>query len=1154
MAEAEPLFRRAIELRGELFGEDHAEYARGLRNLALTFKALSRFTEAEPLLAHALEIQRTAVGDDTADYAATLNALAGVYSATRRYTQAETQYRRALEIQRQVLGEEKPGYAETLNDLAGLYFHSGRYREAGPHIMHARDVFSRIYGTQHASYALALQNVAAWYQAMGRFTEAEPLYLQALDIFTKSVGEEHRWHVGALANVALFYIEIGRFPQAEAVCKRVIEIKLGVLGRLHPDIAESLQECAALYRETARYEEAEAMLRQAQDIVRTSLTDEHPLYSRVLNELALLFQELGRFSEAEPLYDQAIRITRRASGDQSSDLALALTNMAALYQATGRFEQAVRVFREGLEIIRKNLGQDHPAYATALNNLALLYSNMDRQAEAEPLFREAIRVLENAFGERHPTHGTALHNLATVYQKTGRLPEAEQLYRRALDIRRQFGSDTPDYALELNNFAYFHHVKGSFADAAQTYRQALEIYRNSLGGQHPNYAMGLANLGVTLAALNQDTEALELWRESAQLQWSYFSKTFPTLSPVQQRQLVSVNDFEQSQNLSTAIFSGRAVPAELGLQATLLSKQLLFEADREASQALRTAVAVSSPQWLVTWQRREQLRREYATLALGTVAAPGHSRRTDGPSIDPARIRSLADDIDRLEQELRRTNPTYAAQARLQEVTLDDVTAAVRSGEAVVEYVRYQPVDFKTLTRGAARYGAYVLRGGSREVTAIDLGEATAIDAAVEAFRGAVRMSVDTFGGVTPSAPQVRRSEADIAQASAAVRALIWHPLEQTLGDAHRVYVAPDGALSLIPFEALARAEASGGWQYLVEERELVYLSTGRDLGRLALSRLSSTTGPPTAVLIGNPAFSATPPQMAAVVAGPQTTRTARAGGTSTSSTLGTVTAGAARHDVPRTWQQVPLLEQLVAQARQQLTRLGWTVRTLTNAQAVEEAVLDVQAPRLLQFATHGYILDKPATDPEGWDNPLLRSMLLLAGANTWEQERAVFYRVNGKMLTEAQARAAGLSAEQLATSRVELADGILTAYEVTGMNLQGTELVNLTACETGLGEVTPDGVVGLRQAFLLAGARALTMSMWEVPAGETTTQMGDFYQRWLGGPAARRATTTRYGAFRGAQLAALARARQTYGGGHPFYWAGTVYVGDPGDLPVVTP
>jgi CHAT domain-containing protein len=131
----------------------------------------------------------------------------------------------------------------------------------------------------------------------------------------------------------------------------------------------------------------------------------------------------------------------------------------------------------------------------------------------------------------------------------------------------------------------------------------------------------------------------------------------------------------------------------------------------------------------------------------------------------------------------------------------------------------------------------------------------------------------------------------------------------------------------------------------------------------------------------------------------------------------------------------------------------------------------------------------------------------------------------------------------------VEVADGILTAYEVTGMNLRNTELVNLTACETGLGEVTPDGVVGLRRAFSLAGARSLTMSMWEVPADETASQIYDFYKNWLAGTAQAQATS-RYAAFHASQLAALARARENHGAGHPFYWAGVVFVGDPGDLP----
>ena len=113
-----------------------------------------------------------------------------------------------------------------------------------------------------------------------------------------------------------------------------------------------------------------------------------------------------------------------------------------------------------------------------------------------------------------------------------------------------------------------------------------------------------------------------------------------------------------------------------------------------------------------------------------------------------------------------------------------------------------------------------------------------------------------------------------------------------------------------------------------------------------------------------------------------------------------------------------------------------------------------------------------------------------------------------------------------VAVDGTPVGDGILTAYEVTGMDLEGTELVNLTACETGVGAVTPDGVAGLRQAFLWAGARSLTMSMWEVPVTEVTAQIETFYSRWLDVPAGQ-AGPSRYEAFRASQVAALT----TFGG-----------------------
>jgi len=213
----------------------------------------------------------------------------------------------------------------------------------------------------------------------------------------------------------------------------------------------------------------------------------------------------------------------------------------------------------------------------------------------------------------------------------------------------------------------------------------------------------------------------------------------------------------------------------------------------------------------------------------------------------------------------------------------------------------------------------------------------------------------------------------------------------------------------------------------------------------------------------------------------------------------------------------------------------------------VEAATL-LKAPRILQFATHAET-DAQLAQISGWDNPLLHSMLIMAGADSWQPDKAVFFRKGAKVIDEKQAKMLALNPGELKGSRLVVSDGFLTAYDVTGLNLEGTELVNLTACQTALGQVSSEGVAGLRQAFILAGARSLTMSMWEVPVNETIAQIAGFYDRWLD-PKNGNRENDRYMAFRSAQLAALEAVREEHGSGHPFFWAGIVYLGDPGDLP----
>jgi CHAT domain-containing protein len=260
------------------------------------------------------------------------------------------------------------------------------------------------------------------------------------------------------------------------------------------------------------------------------------------------------------------------------------------------------------------------------------------------------------------------------------------------------------------------------------------------------------------------------------------------------------------------------------------------------------------------------------------------------------------------------------------------------------------------------------------------------------------------------------------------------------------------------------------------------------------------------AVLVGNPQFSM--PESALRTAAQRVRGTAAS--TSHTRSLRSMAA------LPTSISALPETKEEVLLVRDLFERHARPVETLTEDRALEEAVKGLKAPRVLHLATHGFFLpDQELADSEdepaaGSEDPMLRSGIVLAGAE---------YALAGR-------------------SAPELEDGILTAYEAVGLDLQGTELVTLSACETGLGDVkTGEGVFGLRRALEVAGADAVLMSLWAVPDRETKELMSAFYRRWLAGEG-------KHEALRGAQLEVRELVKERYGRDLPYYWGAFVLVG----------
>ena len=414
------------------------------------------------------------------------------------------------------------------------------------------------------------------------------------------------------------------------------------------------------------------------------------------------------------------------------------------------------------------------------------------------------------------------------------------------------------------------------------------------------------------------------------------------------------------------------------------------------------------------------------------------------------------------------------------------------------EFVRYAPYDFENLDTGrdrrsSPRYLAFTLdREGT--VTLSDLGEAAVIDSLVSEAR---RMIYDAQAMVYSS--RVSEAEQRLSKITRELYVKIFAPLESGLNERDIIFISPDGQLNLLPFDILPYSDD----RYVIEKYRISYLSSGRDV--IKFEENSSTSD--WALLIADPDF-----DLAGSPSAEWKTWAKKYMQTIPKRWMPTRGISSCLEDkftpLPYTQNEA----QSVVETMTRLTRLK--IKYYSGKDAREE-ILKVLSdpPRILHLATHGYFCEDLSGDGI-IENPLLRSGLAMAGANYLREQSD-----DGAFQDE---------------------DGILTGLEVSGLNLQGTELATLSACETGIGEVrNSEGVFGLRRAFQLAGVETILMSLWRVPDEETGEIMVQFYESWLGGQ-------NKAEAFHLSVLNLIHRLREKYGAAHPCLWGGFVLLGNP--------
>ncbi len=851
------------------------------------------------------------------------------------------------------------------------------------------------------------------------------------------------------------------------------------------------------------------LLSQALLFTLAAQTPEKPLADMNWQEMTEKMESLctaGKYFEALTYARVALEKAGRDSTEASLDYGNSLDFLGFCLHHTGQLVEAERYLLAAVAHARQYLGENHEDYITRLSNLAMLHLDMRELAKAVSELEVAVHLTSQNLPEDNPYFAIMVNNLGLAYERSGNLEKALEYYLQALQLtEKNLGKGNARYGIRLVNIATIYRLTGKKELALEFNLQARSVFENAVGKNHPLYVLGANGLISSYVELSRYQEALSVsdelmaivdhisMKESTQfydftcnianlyfvtgqyqrcLDFSktmldQYQRTFPTLySDHSYLARLAMHALEKmgkpEQAVEFALLNNRFMLDELrgNFSEFTESEQFQFyRAYKRLSETSSLLFAVQHPEFpqmsaaaydyqmtikgLSLASRRQlfQSLREHPDGQLSEQFGEWKQLQNEISrqyALTPARRQTNLDSLLTASNTLERNLAIASETFRLtsQNARWQDVQAALAPGEAAIEFAQLKNPDGDSVL-----YIAWVLRAGNAPPQQVVLFE--------EKELGQIAATRRLY------APEPPATGKNLYQ-------LLWKPLEPSLQGVSTLYYAPAGILhqinlGAVPVSASAVLDDRFKLHRLVSTRQIISAKNAT-----AMPDLNS------ALVFGGIRYESDSLALAStntIVENPVTD-------VITSRNRG-VTSGSE-------WRFLTGSLQEAVSVRGRLQTAGAKVDFADGFRASEgyfkKSVQSARAPTVLHLATHGFFVTAAdSTAGSGFataENPMARAGLALSGANrAW----------GGGLPFEGQE------------------DGILTALEISRMDLSGTELAVLSACGTGQGKIEAgEGVLGLQRAFKMAGVHYVIMTLWNVQDEDAQQFMDFFYGEWL--------------------------------------------------------
>ena len=959
--------------------------------------------------------------------------------------------------------------ADILNVVAGAKANLGEYASAVELCKQANEIYDQLFGKDNPYYVLSLNNLLAYYFLLGEHKKALELAEEVCSIVRENLGEEHGMYAESVQNLAELYYKEGDYQKAVELATKAVDI-----FKLHPDMqanyAGSIAYLANYYFSLGDCEKAMEYGELALNIRKRIFGDRHKEYAMSLNNMANYYHILGDFAKAVEYQTSALNICKSFYPENSPIIASLLDNLACFVCADGDYARAIELEMKALNIRKQLFGEQHTMYAMSLANLAEFYSKSGDSARAIRLELQALEIYKQVYGTNHPDVGKLLGNLANYYANVDDYSQALELGIQALEIRSIFLPEThPDIPKSLRNMAQYCIDLGNYEMALKLGTQALEIFEQIFGENHPDYALALDKLAQVYWHLGDYTNAIKIGTQAFEICEATLAEQHPDYinslgnlaaydfyagnfieATVLQKRCVSLQKEHILSTFQASTYRNRQTYWNKSKYQMSLLSFFCFEAQTDAcngeiydnsalfAKGLLLNAETSLRDLILESGDTAAVKQFESMQKIRTVLNKQYEKPIAERKLNCDSLENVA---EQMERELVQSSKAYGDFTRNLTISWKDVQKGLSDGDMAVEFISFPKFRVDTiLEREGVQYVALTLKKGYDKPKMITLFEESGLDAIPE-----------------------NRWYADTALCH-----LVWGQLGDELRGVKNVYFSPDGALYNIGIEQLPCSATEN----IGERFNMFRLSSTRELA-LRYDNPSEKSS----ALYGGLQYYVPPTELLAY-----------------NQKKGYSWRTASRdvfEPLPETKTEVENISALLKGHNYDAPAF------YAGDEGTEESfkALSGKRTRIIHLATHGCYITPDEADRQRKSDMQQRLAILRVGNDnalgTEEDEalaRSYLAMSGGKMCWTSDTIPEGLD------------DGLLTAQEISRLDLRGCDLVVLSACETGLGDITSEGVMGLQRGFKKAGVQSIVMSLWKVADRPTQEFMTEFYRHLTAG------------------------------------------------------